>query len=215
MREIFKYSFIPFVLVLAMYIVKTIEYVIDADFHKFGIFPKLFIGLKGIMFAPFVHVSFTHLYSNTIPFFLLFTAILYFYRNIAFKVIFIMWMLTGIGVWLGGRPYWHIGASGLIYAFASFLFFAGLLNKNRNLIAVSLLVSFLYGGIVWGIFPQKERISWESHFFGFLSGIIMSYFAYKQEYVVQEKRQEISSDFVNYNISVKIKFKYHFSDSDD
>jgi membrane associated rhomboid family serine protease len=98
----------------------------------------------------------------------------YFYRPVAFRVFFLTWIITGILVWLGGRSSYHIGASGLIYGFASFLFFSGIIRNNINLMAISLLVVFLYGGLVWGILPYDYKISWESHLFGALTGLALA-----------------------------------------
>ena len=117
-------------LLSAMWILKVAEFYFDFDFRTFGIFPRKMEGLKGVFFAPLLHGDFDHLLSNTAPFFLLATAIFYFYRRMAYRIIFFSWILTGIAVWIGGRYSWHIGASGLVYAFASFLFL--LLKKKMK-----------------------------------------------------------------------------------
>ena len=83
-------------------------------------------------------------------------------------------------VWLGGRPVYHIGASGVVYGLASFIFFSGIYRKNRALLAISLLTIFLYGGMFWGLFPVKEGVSWESHLFGFITGLLIAIY-YKNE----------------------------------
>ena len=107
--------------------------------------------------------------------FFLGSALFYFYSGIAVRVSLWTWFLTGLSVWLAGRPAWHIGASGLIYGLASFLFFSGILRKYFRLVALSLLIVFLYGSMVWGIFPDiYQDVSWESHMLGFISGIILS-----------------------------------------
>lgn len=133
------------------------------------------------MFSPFIHSDFRHLFNNTLPLFFLWTALFYFYSEIAVKVSLWTWLLTGLSVWLAGRPAWHIGASGLIYGFASFLFFSGIIRKYFRLVALSLLIVFLYGSMVWGIFPDiYQGVSWESHMLGFISGIILS-IVYRKE----------------------------------
>lgn len=198
-----------------MWLSKLAEFYFDIDFKTFGIFPRKTESLKGIFFSPFVHGSFKHLISNTVPFFLLSSAVIYFYRKLAYRIIFFSWILTGTAVWLGGRYSWHIGASGLVYAFASFLFFAGILNKERRLIAVSLLVIFLYGGLIWGVFPGEEGISWESHLFGFLSGFIFAFFYgkdYLSEIVVENNNNP--EDFSDISSSHKLNIKYFYHEKD-
>lgn len=198
-----------------MWVLKIAEYYFDLDFKTLGIFPRKTESLKGIFFSPFIHGSFEHLISNTVPFFLLSTAIFYFYRKLAYRILFFSWLLTGIAVWIGGRYSWHIGASGLVYAFASFLFFAGILNKERQLIAISLLVIFLYGGLIWGVFPGRKGVSWESHLFGFLSGFIFAYF-YGSESLDKETgiKSTISEDFEEISVSHKIDVTYSFKEDE-
>jgi membrane associated rhomboid family serine protease len=167
--------FIPGVLVFIMWMVKIAEVIFDLDFTRFGIYPMSLRGLPGILFSPFIHYDFRHLFSNTLPLFFLSTALFYFYSEIAVKVYLWTWLLTGFFVWIAGREAWHIGASGLVYGLASFLFFSGIIRRYFRLIALSLLIVFLYGSMVWGIFPNIYRnVSWESHMLGFASGIILA-----------------------------------------
>lgn len=167
--------FIPGVLVFIMWMVKIAEVIFDLDFTRFGIYPMSLRGIPGILFSPFIHYDFGHLFSNTLPLFFLSTALFYFYSEIAIKVYIWTWLLTGFFVWVAGREAWHIGASGLVYGLASFLFFSGIIRRYFRLIALSLLIVFLYGSMVWGIFPNIYRnVSWESHMLGFASGIILA-----------------------------------------
>lgn len=177
---------------------KGAEYFFDLDFKTFGIFPQKIEALKGIILTPFIHENFNHLLSNTFPFFFLSLAIFYFYRKQAYRVLIACWFLTNFAVWLGGRFAWHIGASGLVYAFASFLFFAGILGKDRRFIAISLLVIFLYGGMIWGIFPGKINVSWESHLFGFLSGFIVAFYWGKQDLENPSDKVNVALDDFEY-----------------
>jgi membrane associated rhomboid family serine protease len=166
---------IPGVFVFVMWLVKIIEVLFDLDLSNFGIYPLSLEGLPGILFSPFIHANFGHLFNNSLPLFFLGTALFYFYSEIAVKVSLWTYFLTGILVWFAGRNAWHIGASGLIYGFASFLFFSGIIRKYFRLVALSLLIVFLYGSMVWGIFPNIYReVSWESHMLGFISGIILA-----------------------------------------
>jgi len=166
---------IPGTFIFFMWLVKIIEVLFDIDLTGFGIHPLSIKGLQGIAFSPFIHDDFKHLFNNSIPLLLLSVALFYIYSEIALKVFSWTYILTGILVWLGGRNAWHIGASGLVYGLASFLFFSGIIRKYFRLVALSLLVVFLYGEMVWGIFPGTYRnISWESHMLGFLSGIFLA-----------------------------------------
>ncbi len=152
------------------------EVLLDLEFHAWGIFPQTVPGLKGIVFAPFIHGSFSHLISNSLPLLVLGSALFYFYRDVAFRVFILGLLITGIWVWIIARPSFHIGASGVLYSIAAFLFVSGIIRSHPRLMALSLLVAFLYGGMVWGIFPIREHISWESHLMGMLSGALLALF---------------------------------------
>jgi membrane associated rhomboid family serine protease len=166
---------IPSIVVLFMWLVKTTESIFGADFSSLGIYPMEVKGLPGILLSPFIHENFRHLINNTLPLFLLSTLLFFFYSEPAIKVFSLTWILTGLLVWLGGRSAWHIGASGLVYGLASFLFFSGIIRRYYRLVALSLLVVFLYGEMVWGIFPGfYQNVSWESHMLGAFSGIILA-----------------------------------------
>lgn len=166
---------IPGVFIFVMWLVRIIEVLFNIDLSYLGIFPLSVKGLPGIILSPFIHSDFGHLFNNSLPLFFLATALFYFYSEIAIKVSLWTYLLTGLFVWLAGRDAWHIGASGLIYGLASFLFFSGIIRKYFRLVALSLLIVFLYGSMVWGIFPDIYRnVSWESHMLGFVSGIILS-----------------------------------------
>jgi len=172
---------IPGIFVFLMWMVKIVEVLFALDFTRLGIFPLALKGLPGIVLSPFIHSDFRHLLNNTLPLFLLGTALFYFYSEIAIPVSLWTWMLTGSFVWITGRISWHIGASGLVYGLASFLFFSGIIRKYFRLVALSLLIVFLYGSMVWGIFPGVYmQVSWESHMLGFISGIILA-IAYRKQ----------------------------------
>jgi membrane associated rhomboid family serine protease len=166
---------IPGTFVFLMWLVKVIEVLFGLDLSNLGIYPLSVKGLPGIIFSPFIHDDFNHLFNNSLPLLLLSVALFYFYSEIALKVFSWTYLLTGVLVWLGGREAWHIGASGLVYGLASFLFFSGIIRRYFRLIALSLLVVFLYGEMVWGLFPGiYKNISWESHMLGFFSGIVLA-----------------------------------------
>ena len=116
-----------------------------------------------------------HLYNNTIPLGLLLASLFYFYRDVALKVLLIGALVSGLVAWCIGRPSYHIGASGIIYLLASFIFFKGIFAKYYRLVALSLIVVFIYGSLLWYIFPTKKGISWEGHLGGFLTGLAMAF----------------------------------------
>ncbi len=186
-KKIFKYSLlIPLLIVVIFWLVKLTEDEFDLDFSTFGILPLHVEGLPGILLSPFIHGSYDHLFSNSIPFLILTFALLYFYRRLAYRIFFLIYLLSGVCVWLGGRESWHIGASGIIYGLASFLFFSGVFRKDANLLTIGIIVVFLYGSMFWGIFPIKPEISWESHLWGAASGLALAYF-YRHQGPVRPK----------------------------
>ena len=171
---------IPLLFVLLLWLIQLLQWGLNLDFGVFGIFPRTFSGLDGIILSPLIHGGWSHLASNTIPLLVLGFLMIYFYRNVAYRVILFIWLLDGIGVWLIGRDAYHIGASGIVYGMASFLFFSGILRKNRQLLALSLAVVFIYGSMIWGMFPYVTDISWEAHLVGFLAGIFFAVY-YRQK----------------------------------
>lgn len=169
---IFPISFVAF-----LWLIKLVEVTTGSDFTFLGIYPLHAKGLLGIITSPLIHGDWKHLINNSIPLLILSWGIFYFYKEIAFKVFILIYLLSQIWLWFFYvRPAWHIGASGLIYGFGAFLFVSGIIRKNRHLLSISLLVAFLYGSMVWGILPIEEHISWEGHFMGTMAGIIIAFY---------------------------------------
>jgi membrane associated rhomboid family serine protease len=172
--------------VALIWLVKALEFFLGHPLTAFGILPRSFPHLTGIVTAPLVHGDWGHLWSNTAPLFVSVAAIFYLYREFAWRSVLWIWALTGLWVWLGAVSAFHIGASGLVYGFVSFLFFSGILRWETRSVAISILVAFLYGGMVWGIFPTQEKVSWESHLFGAIAGVAIA-FVYRKK-GIQRKR---------------------------
>lgn len=171
---------VPVIAIFIMWSVYYIEIAFGFNFNKFGIYPASIVGLRGIIFSPFIHSDTSHLFNNTVPLFVMLSSLYYFYWKIANRVLFIGLILTGVFTWILGRPSYHIGASGIVYLLVSFIFFSGLIRKYYRLIALSLVVVFLYGSLVWYIFPTEDRISWEGHLSGFIVGLVFAFIFRKQ-----------------------------------
>lgn len=189
--------YIPFIYIIIIWLIKFIEEGSNLSWYEFGVYPRTFSGAKGILFAPLLHGSFKHLISNTVPLFVLFSSIFYFYKNISIKVFIYSYVLVGVGVWIFGRSSYHIGASSLVYAFFGFLVFGGIIRKQKALLAISLVTIFLYGSLIWGIFPQDIKVSYESHFIGFIIGLILA-FIFKDEKSSFDQKPIILEDDIKY-----------------
>lgn len=209
----------PVLFLLVLWLVKIIELQFDLDLIPYGILPRDFDGLLGILFSPLIHSDFTHLINNSIPLLILGISLFYFYRVIAFRVFVLSYFLAGLYTWISARYNYHIGASGLVYALFGFLFISGFIRKNMQLIAISFLVAFLYGSLVWGILPWDKSISWEGHFWGLVVGIVLAYF-YRKEgpqqkvYHWEDEEEEIN-DFQELNSTNQtedIIIRYHYKE---
>lgn len=163
-----------------LWVVFAYDRFFDLHLARFGLEPRTVSGLAGIFFAPLLHGDLGHITSNSLPLFLLFGGTIYFYRGLAFPVLWRIWLITGILVWIFGRDSIHIGASGLVYGFAAFLAVSGMIRNDIRLLSVSFLTIFLYGGMVWGVLPFFKHISWESHLAGALSGMYCA-FVYRKK----------------------------------
>ncbi|MFD0932727.1 rhomboid family intramembrane serine protease [Psychroflexus salinarum] len=165
----------PILLVLLLWVVYWIEIKFRFNFTSFGVYPRKVKGLIGVLASPFIHSGIDHLYKNSIPLLVLTASLFYFYKDIAWKALLYGLLFSGLLTWIIGRSSYHIGASGMVYFLASFLFFKGVRSKNFRLIALSLIVVFLYGSLVWGTMPGKPGISWEGHLSGFIIGLVFSF----------------------------------------
>lgn len=166
----------PLIAVLTIWTVYWIELRLEMNLNDYGVNPRTLEGLRGVIFSPFIHGSLDHLYNNTIPLAILMAALFYFYRKVALKTLILGVLFSGLITWGIGRRSYHIGASGVIYLLASFIFFKGIFTKYYRLVALSLMVVFIYGSLLWYIFPIKDGISWEGHLGGFIMGLVLAFF---------------------------------------
>ncbi len=149
------------------------QFVFRGSLDIFGIIPHQVIGLRGILFAPFLHGDFTHLIANTVPFLILGWLVMLQETSDFFIVTGLTMLVGGLGVWLFAAPgYIHIGASILIFGYLGFLLLRGYFQRNIPSILLSILVFLLYGGTIWGVLPSRPGISWQGHLFGFLGGVL-------------------------------------------
>jgi len=161
-----------------MWLIKGIDELFNLSLNEYGLYPLQIKGLLGIITSPLLHADFSHLFANSFPVLILGGLLFYFYKDIAWLIFILLYLITGFWVWTfarGGAA--HIGASGIIYGLASFLFFSGIIRRETSLMVITLLVTFVYGGLIWGVFPHffpNRNISWESHFMGLLSGLVLA-----------------------------------------
>ena len=173
-RKLFRAAFFPAVIGILILLCYVLEQGMAWDFRYGGVFPRRVESLWGIFTMPFVHGSWKHLLNNLLTFVLLGTCLYYFYNQIASKVLVLSYLFSGIILWFIGRDSWHIGASGVIYSLAFFLAFSGIIRRHIPLVAISFVVIFLYGSMVWHLFPWQDSdpISWEEHLAGGIVGSV-------------------------------------------
>jgi membrane associated rhomboid family serine protease len=172
----FALSFLPGTLfVVLIWLISLLAYLTNANLSWLGVMPRNFFGLIGIVTSPLIHGDLLHLLSNSFPFVLLSGFILFLQKQKGIHVIVLVYVLSGLFTWFIGRQAYHIGASGVIYGMASFLLFQGFISRDREALAVSLAVLFMYSGLFYGIFPGEERVSWEGHIAGVIGGFIAAF----------------------------------------
>ncbi len=142
----------------------------------YGIHPRSLIGLPGIVLAPFLHAGFGHLLANTLPFFILGWLVMVRSRQDFFTVALTALVVSGLGVWLfGGSNTVHIGASGIVFGFLGYLLARGYYERSVAAIALAVTAVFLYGGMIWGVLPLQDGVSWLAHLFGLVGGVAAAY----------------------------------------
>jgi membrane associated rhomboid family serine protease len=160
--------------VLLMWFVFLVDVIIPIDFAYFGIMPRTISGLKGILFAPFLHADLGHIVSNSGAIFVLTFTLFWCYKNIAWKVWILSALSAGFLTWIFARTSYHIGMSAVIFALLGFLLAIGIFKFSLKTLIISGIIFFLYGGVIFGVLPSDPRISWEGHLFGFISGIVIA-----------------------------------------
>lgn len=161
--------------VLLLWLLELLDLLFGLDLARLGVYPRDPVGLVGILAAPLVHGGWLHLVSNSFALLVLGSVLLYGYPRTALPLLVLTWLGSGLGVWVFGRASYHFGASGLTHGLMFFIFVSGILRHDRLSIALSMIVFFLYGGMVWTVFPTEPGVSFESHFFGAVMGLTAAF----------------------------------------
>lgn len=170
----------PFTFVVIIWLIHLLQGFMDTSFAHYALYPREISGLIGIVTAPLLHADFSHLIGNSVPLVILGLLLFSNYKEIAGKVFWLVYFSNGILLWFFAREAFHLGASGVVYGLAFFLFFSGFIRKIPRLTMLSFLLIFIYGSMVWGVFPFDPQVSWEAHLYGALSGIIFAFVLRKQ-----------------------------------
>ena len=171
-RKLKEAVLVTLALVVAIWAIKLLELTFDLRLYQVGLYPMRPSGLVGILTAPLIHGSIEHTVSNTLPLLLLGTALHYAYPKSRWWVVAMIWIGSGIGTWIWGRPSYHFGASGLTHGLMFFIFLAGLFRRDSRSVVMAMLAFYMYGSMVWGIFPREPGISFELHLYGAIMGVI-------------------------------------------
>ncbi len=181
----------PVIILVFLWIIQGFQMFTTLSLGWLGVYPRHTSGIKGIFASPFIHSQdVMHLINNSGPLFVGLVMILFFYRRIAAKSIFLIYFLTGLGVWLFGRNVLHIGASGVIYGLIAFIFWNGIFRRNLKSIVLALIIILLYSGMFLGVLPNQPGISWESHLIGAIVGIGVS-FLFRNELENDEEKEQL------------------------
>ena len=189
-----KVFIVPIVYVVAIWLIYWIEIYYSFNFNKYGVYPRTLEGFRGVFLTHFIHSDTNHLFNNSIPLFVLLCSLFYFYKDIALKILLYGGFFTGLITWIIARDSYHIGASGIVYLLFSFVFFSGIIRKHFRLVALSLIIIFLYGSMIWYVLPIKEGMSWEGHLSGFLTGFLFA-FIFRKKGIVKNEHQFTKTEF--------------------
>ena len=176
---------LPLIFLGVIWAIHILQWLMEWRLGFLGVYPRYLPGMKGILFSPLIHADFSHLISNSFPLFVLSSIIIYFYPRVAVKSFIMIYLLTGLAVWLLARSVFHIGASGVVYGLLAFIFWNGIFRRNGKAIVLSLIVMVMFQGMFMGVLPNQEGISWESHLLGAIVGIFAAYY-FKEEIEADE-----------------------------
>ncbi|MBY6223445.1 rhomboid family intramembrane serine protease [Ferrimonas balearica] len=181
--------------------IKAVELISGADLSVLGVQPQTLSGLWGVLFAPLIHGSLSHLAANSVGVLVLGAALFFGYPNSRWRVLGLVWLGSGIGVWLFGRPSQHFGASGVTHGLFFFLFLVSLLRRDKRSIALMMIAFFLFGGMIYSIFPREPGISYESHLSGAIAGVIAALLWWRMDpkppvkrYDWEDEAEEVASN---------------------
>jgi len=211
-KKVFFALQLSLLFVSLMLLTKVIEWLFETSFVTLGVYPQTGQGLFGIITSPFIHGDWKHLWSNIPPMFVLGSLFVYFHRRNFKEVFVLLWVVSGLWLWFFGRQTYHVGASGLIYALAAYLITYGFVLRNAATLAITFLVILFYGSMIWFVLPIMERISWEGHLTGALSGVFLGIY-----YGKEAKRQLYRvSGAVNFTFTTKfsesVRFNYEYKE---
>ncbi len=176
-----------------LWLILFVDNILGLELTRFGLRPGSLKGLIGLLTAPLLHSGVEHLFSNTAPLIVSVTTILYLYPSSSIRVIPVIWIGSGMLAWIIGRPSLHFGVSGFVYGLLAFVFVSGILRLDMRSVAVSVLVWFLYGSMIWGVLPIRPNMSWELHLSGTILGVALA-IVYRRWDVVPVKRYEWEDD---------------------
>jgi membrane associated rhomboid family serine protease len=164
-----------------LFIIEALNMLTGRYFNQFSIYPRSLSHIAYIFTAPFLHADFAHFASNAVTLAIFSILLLQFGAKRFILVTFGLIVLTGLMVWSMGRASYHLGASGIIYGYFAYLVLAGLLSRKLFLIIISIVVAFFYGGMIYGVLPSQPYVSWESHLFGLIAGLVLAWFLRKRK----------------------------------
>lgn len=198
-KNSFKFSLTISLLFIGIaWVVFILEKIFQLDLSPYGLLPRDIRHIYGILTMPFLHGNFEHIFSNTIAFVPLSVILFYFFPQKSGRIFLILYFFSGLLTWIIGRnTSYHVGASALIYALATYIFVSGFKSRNRKLITVALIVVIINGGMIWGIIPSDPSISWEGHLSGAISGLILAFIitAPKEKSTIPDKTTPIYTTF--------------------
>jgi len=184
-----------------LWLIQLSNWMLDLGPGDLGVRPRELSGAIGILFAPLLHAGFEHLISNSLPLIVSGTTLLYLYPQSAGWVLPMIYIGPGVAVWLFGRSSVHLGASGLVYGLVSYILVAGLIRHDRRAVAASFLIFFMYGALVWDIFPIETGVSWETHLAAAVIGVVLAIVLRRRDippvkrYTWEEEAAMTQSDF--------------------